>query len=153
MLLSLSCQQLQALSDLVLRAETLAVTRTLSTEQNMHHQEKDTPLPYPRGPINAPVQCRSLRPHHAAAQSKQVQCNPHHHGPGLFQSHCLSSLPHNDNQRGSSPVIPQTPVPMVWSPFKSNIQLRPLVHIPLCTSTNHEAKHRVEYQHSLSPTD
>ena len=93
----------------------------LPTEQNMHHQEENTLLSHSRRPLHVPIQHCSLRPHHTAAQSKWIQCYPHHHGPRMFQSHYLPPLSHDDHWRGSSPVIPQAPVPMVRSSFKGNL--------------------------------
>ena len=125
----------------------------LPTEQNTHHQEENTPLSHSQRPLNVPVQHCSLRPHHAAAQSQQIWCYPHHHGPRMFPSCYLPPLSHDNHWRGSSPVVPQAPVPVVRSSFKGNLQPRPSLYIPFCMSIDHKAKHRKEYQYSIPPTD
>ena len=119
----------------------------LPTEQDTYHQEEDTPLSHPRRPVNVTVQHHSPGPHHSTTQSKWVQHNPHHSRPGMFPSHHFSPLPYDDHWRGSGPAVPQTPVPMVQSPCQGNIQPRPSIHIPLCASINHKAKHRTKPFH------
>ena len=126
---------------------------TLSTEQNMHYQEEDTPLLHPGRSIHVTIQHHSFGPHHSATQSKWPRCNTYHSRSGMLLGRYFPPLPHNHHQRRSHSAIPQTPVPVVRSPIKSNIGSRPSFYVPLCVSINHEAKHQTEYQYSISPTD
>ena len=118
---------------------------TLPTEQNMYHKKENPSLSHPRRPIDVPIQRCCPRPHHPTAQSQQIWRNPHCSRPGMFQSCYLPPMPHGNHWRGSSPFIPQTPIPVVRSPFKNNIQLRSSIHVPLCTSINYQAKHRMKH--------
>ena len=121
--------------------EICSMMCTLPTEQNTHHQEEDTPLLHPRRSVNATIQHHSPGAHHSITQGKWIQCNPYHSRPGMLPSHHLSPLSHNDHWGRSGHVVPQTLIPMVWSPLQDNIRLRPSIHVPLHTSINHEAKH------------
>ena len=118
---------------------------TLPTEQDTYHQEEDSPLLHPRRPIDAPVQHCCPRSHHSATTGQWIWHNSHHSRPGMLQSCHLSPMPHKHHWRGSGPLIPQTSVSMVWSSLESDIQLRPLIHIPLCASLDDKAKHRAKY--------
>ena len=118
---------------------------TLPTEQNTYHQEKDPPLSHPRGSVDAPIQCHCPGSYHPAAQSKQIWCNSHHSRPGMLQSCYFPPMSYEHHQRGSGPLVPQASVPMVQSPLKGNLQPRSSIHIPLCTSFDNKAKHRVKY--------
>ena len=95
--------------------------RTLSTEQNMHHEEENPSLSYPRRPIDVPIQCRGSRSHHSATKGQWIRHNPYYSGPGMLQSSHLPPMPYDHHWRGSGPIIPQKSVPMVQSSLKGNI--------------------------------
>ena len=117
----------------------------LSTEQNMNHKKENPSLLHPGRPFNVTIQCHCLRPYHSATKSKQTQCNPHHSRPRVLPSCHISSLPHDNYQRGSGPPVLEAPIPMVWSPIKSYIQSGPSLHLTLCAGVNDQAKHQVKY--------
>ena len=95
--------------------------RTLSTEQNTYHKEENPSLSHPRRPINAPIQCRSSRPHHSATKGQQVRCNPHCSRSRMLQSSHLPPMSYDHHRGTSGPPIPQKSIPMVRGSFKSNI--------------------------------
>ena len=118
---------------------------TLPTKQDTHHKEEDPPLSHPRGSIDVPIQCCRPRSHHPATQSQQTWCDSHSGRPGMLQSHYLPPMPYDNHWRRGSPLIPQKSIPVVRSPFKNNIRPWSAIHVPLCASTNHQAKHRMKH--------